>query len=1024
MVCPHCGASAGVPGANCAQCGRRVPESAVTLATLTPTPQTEGVPAPEPAASDPDETHLEDPDRTRFGDPESTRAAHLPHSTPPPRARLAGAPFGPGDAFGPRYRILRVLGAGGMGIVYHAWDQELGEAVALKLIRSEVTSDPVMARELEARFKRELLLARKVSHRNVVRIHDIGEVEGTKYISMTFVEGRDLATTLRTTGHLPVDRVVHFVKQLAAGLQEAHQAGVIHRDLKPANIMLEGNDLLIMDFGIARSAVSPIEGKAGAGGVRAWTRNALTTGQTMQGAIVGTMAYMSPEQAKGQAADERSDIYSLGLVMRDMLVGMRRLDDPTEAINELMSRIEQAPKSVQTIDPTIPDDVARVVTRCLQPDPAARYQSVGELLAALDAVKTDPKAVTKTRPLNKALLAALVLSAVAVPVLTWWLTRPPAVAAPREPVSLVIADFQNTTGDPAFDQTLEPMLKLALEDAGFITAFDRTAIRRSLGVRPPESLDERTAQEIAVKQGLGVVVAGGIALKGSEYQVSAKAVHAVTGNVIAQASDTASSKTDVLAAATSLASEIREGLGEEVSEKDRRFVRETLSATTIDVVREYAAAAQAMSDAKYELALKHFAKSVEMEPNFGLGHAGLAIASRNLDRQQDAEKHITEAVKHVERMTTRERYRTRGLFYMITGDHEKCTAEFGELIERYAADASARNNRALCSTYLRKLPQAVEEMRRVVTILPKRALYRENLALYAAYSGIPEVADAEARATSEPGLFAMLAVAFSQLLRGAPAEAAKTYEGLKTFDELGASYASSGLADLALYEGRFSEAAERFTRGAAADVASKDLDRAANKHAALAYTEVLRGNAAAAIGAAENALKHSTAVKIRFLAGRAFTEAGAAEKARAQRDALAAGLQVEPRTYAKILDGLAALKARDARGAIDAFGEANKLLDTWIGHFDLGRAYLEAGLFTQADSEFDVCITRRGEALSLFLDEEPTFSFFPPVYYYRGRVREGLESAGFADSYKLYLGFRGTSKEDPMAADARRRAGG
>jgi eukaryotic-like serine/threonine-protein kinase len=968
----------------------------------------------------PDPDHSGDADATRLGDADETRAAthseiaREAHSSP-----LSAPTLRPGDLFGPRYRILHVLGAGGMGIVYHAWDQDLGEAVALKLIRSEVSSDPAMAKELEARFKRELLLARKVSHRNVVRIHDIGEVDGTKYISMSFVEGRDLSTTLKTTGHLPVDRVVHFTKQLAAGLHEAHQAGVIHRDLKPANIMLEGNDLIIMDFGIARSALSPIEGKTGKG-VKNWSRNALVTGATVQGAIVGTMAYMSPEQAKGEPADERSDIYSLGMVMRDMLVGMRQMDNPTDAVNELMARIEHAPKSVQSLDPTIPDDVDRIVTRCLQPNPAARFQSVQELRTALDHLDAALKPVNKARAVNRIVVAALVLLVIAVPAATWWLTRTPAPAVQHEPVSVVIADFQNGTGDPTFDQTLEPMLKIALEDAGFITAFDRTTLRRSLGVRPPEPLDERAAQELAVKQGLGVVMSGALQRKGNAYEVSARAIHAITGNELANVRANASNKTQVLAVATRLASDVREALGDDASEGDRRFAMETLSATSIDVVREYAAAADAMSSAKYDLALQHFGKAVEIDPNFGLGHAGLAIASRNLDRQQDAEKYIKAAVSHVGGMTERERYRTRGLYYMITGDPKQCVKEFGDLIKRYTADASARNNLALCSTYLRDMPRAVEEMRKVIAILPKRALYRENLALYAAYSGDSEVAAAEASST-DPGLFALLAVAFSHLLKGELPAASDTYDGLARFNELGASYKASGLGDLALYEGRFSEAADIFTRGATADLAVNETDRAANKYASLAYTEMLRGKGTDAVHAAERALQLSTPIKIRFLTGRVFTEVGASDQARVQRDSLAAGLQTEPVTYAKLLEGLAALKAGDPRQAVGILTKANESLDTWIGHFDLGRAYLEAGAFTQADSEFDRCIKRRGEALSLFLDEEPPFGFFPPVYYYQGRVREGLKSAGFMEAYRLYLGIRGKSTEDPVVADVRRR---
>jgi len=176
--------------------------------------------------------------------------------------------------------------------------------------------------------------------------------------------------------------------------------------------------------------------------------------------------------------------------------------------------------------------------------------------------------------------------------------------------------------------------------------------------------------------------------------------------------------------------------------------------------------------------------------------------------------------------------------------------------------------------------------------------------------------------------------------------------------------------------------------------------------------------------AAENSLANSKAVKIRFLAARVFVEAGSIARAQTLAAGLASELQAEPQAYAKIVEGEAALKNGDARQAIKALTEANTLLDTWIGHFDLGRAYLEAGAFTQADSEFDRCIARRGEALALFLDEEPTYGYLPPVYYYQGRVREGLNTAGFAESYRVYLNIRGQSNEDPLLPEVRRRTGG
>ena len=198
---------------------------------------------------------------------------------------------------------------------------------------------------------------------------------------------------------------------------------------------------------------------------------------------------------------------------------------------------------------------------------------------------------------------------------------------------------------------------------------------RSLGVRPPERLDERAALQLAVKQGLGVVLSGSIDRQGDGYGISVKATQAVTGTVIATTSDRAASKDQVLGAATTLANSVREALGDEMSESAKRFATQTFSATSWEVVRQYATAAEALSRSKYEDALQTFSKAVALDPNFGLGYAGMAIASRNLDRQQDAEKHIKEAVRHLDGMTERERYRTRGLFYFITGDYQACVKD-------------------------------------------------------------------------------------------------------------------------------------------------------------------------------------------------------------------------------------------------------------------------------------------------------------------------------------------------------------
>jgi tetratricopeptide (TPR) repeat protein len=261
----------------------------------------------------------------------------------------------------------------------------------------------------------------------------------------------------------------------------------------------------------------------------------------------------------------------------------------------------------------------------------------------------------------------------------------------------------------------------------------------------------------------------------------------------------------------------------------------------------------------------------------------------------------------------------------------------------------------------------------------------------------------------------------AQLGQGQIARAKETFQKNQSVDALGASFGTSGLGDIASFEGRFSEAVAILTAGAAQDLAAKKSDRAAAKFAAVAFAELSRGQKRAAVQAAEKALANSKAVKIRFLAARTFVEAGEIAKAAPLVKALGSELQAEPQAYAKIVEADTALKNKDPRQAVKVLLDANSLFDTWIGHFDLGRAYLAVPALPQADAEFDRSIKHRGEALSLFLDEEPTYAYFPPVYYYQGRVREEMKIAGFADSYRTYLTMRVESKEDPLVPEVKKR---
>jgi eukaryotic-like serine/threonine-protein kinase len=1022
MGCPHCGAEDTTDGTGvCIQCGKPLDSSNIDATQ----------PPDAPASTDFDLTRLPDasapgtpsgPDDATYVLPEA-RTRKSDTRGPTPRS----GPLAVGQRFGPRYRIVKLLGMGGMGAVYQAWDADLDVLVALKVIRVEEGSDPGETRAIERRFKQELLLARQVTHKNVVRIHDLGEIDGIKYITMSYIEGEDLASLLKREGQLTVPRALRILRQVVSGLVAAHEAGVVHRDLKPPNIMIEGDQAIIMDFGIARSSSPTSEVTAsstttGATGAHRTGRH--TPQSTMAGTIVGTIAYMAPEQARGDAVDQRADIYAMGLIATDMLVGPRRR--PQQTLQDLRRDSDDPPTPLRLIEPSVPEALEAVVLRCLQRHPARRYQTTAELLSALNRLDDQGKKLPAIRRLTRRMVAATALLGLTLLGATFYVTRilttPPVQP---DPVSVVIADLDNQTGDPAFNRTLEPMLRRALEGAGFISAYDRNGIARILGVQPPERLDEMAAREMAVKEAVGVVLSGSVARDGDGYAIAIKATRTVTGEVLADATTEVDTKEEVVEAATQLMTTVRTALGDEASESAQMFAMASLSATSLDVVQHYAAAQEASSNNRFDEARENLLKAVEVDPKFGVGYQLLAVQSRNLGQLQEADKYINEALKYLDGMTERERYSTRGFYYRLTGDYPQCVKEYGELIARYAADVTGHNQRALCLTQLRDLKGAVDEMRQIVELLPNRSIFRDNLAWYASYASDFPTGEQEARAAQSLAagdLYATHALAFAQLGQGQRSDAMETYQKLGMINAQGASMAASGLGDLAAVEGRFSDAVRILTAGAAADLAVKNADRAAAKLAAIAYAEVSRGRTAAAAAAVEKAMANSKTVKIRFLAARLYVEAGEIERARPLMASLAAELGAEPQAYAKLIEGDIALKSGNSRLAIKLVSEANMVLDTWIGHFDLGRAYLEANAFIQADSEFDRCLGRRGEALALFLDEEPTYAYLPSVYYYQGRVREGMKTAGAAESYKTYLGFRGQSKEDPLLADVNRRA--
>ena len=429
MVCPRCGHATQLLSGRCAACGAALAHGAVSAGVITV--DTTGLP---PGGTFGASTGLNPyAPTTGTGASDVLETGGTAATSEVAASSLdASGPLTVGQSFSPRYHIIKILGVGGMGAVYQAWDAELGVAVALKVIRADRRRGSALP-AAEKRFKHELLLARQVTHKNVVRIHDLGEIDGIKYITMPYIQGDDLATVLRRDGPLPIARALRLAREIAGGLEAAHDAGVVHRDLKPANIMIGGagddEHALIMDFGISASADEAADGR-----------------------IVGTLEYMSPEQGLGQPVDARSDLYAFGLILYEMLVGRRsaRTTTAEERFAAMKQRFEEGLPPLRTCDESIPEPLAALVTRCLERDPAARYQTTAELCAALAALDDAGELIPVPARISKRLLRAGILLLLVLLAGIYVIGRRFAPVAPprHEPVPVLIADFENRSGRP------------------------------------------------------------------------------------------------------------------------------------------------------------------------------------------------------------------------------------------------------------------------------------------------------------------------------------------------------------------------------------------------------------------------------------------------------------------------------------------------------------------------------------------------------------------------------------------------
>ena len=982
MVCQYCGTDTPAPASACQTCRTPFPLS-----------------------------YTPDPDSATVGMGTGT-------GMPRVRANTADA-LTPGAPFGTRYRIPRPLGAGGMGVVYQAWDAELGVAVALKIIRPDVQADEQTTIEIERRFKRELLLARQVTHKHVVRIHDLGEVDGIKYITMPYIEGRDLADVLHERGRLPVPEVLRLAKQIAAGLVAAHEAGVVHRDLKPENIMIDADGLpLIMDFGISRSVT------------------ASTATATAAGAIVGTLEYMAPEQARGMVVDQRADVYALGLIMHDMLAGRRRVAGSESALSEMMKRMQTQPPPLRSIAPEVPEAFERIVTKSLQPDPDQRYASSAALLADLAAL--DPDGAIARRPISRdyqwkiatATMVVLVLVSAGIAV---WLARNRGTAAPKveaapETVSVLVVDFQNGTGDPVFEGSLEQALAIAMEGSSFISVYPQKSARTLAAELAPASngkLSQETAQLIARREGVKVLLAGAIAPKGPGFNLSVRVIDPANGAEVTRAQRDVGTKADVLGGIAALSEQVRRQLDTSKSEMSNVAAAETFTAGSLEAMRAYARGQQMSQAGNYQGALQSLEEAVRYDPRLGRAYSAMGAIYVNLKQTKRAEEAFRKAMDNVDRMSDREKYRTFATYYLgVAGNYEKAIENYEQLIKSFPADNVAYGNLALAYVRVGNVARAKEVAKRGLDIYPRNLLQRTNFAAYSVYAGDFDTAVTEAERVlgENPKYeFAYLPLALAKAGQGDLAGARAAYTRLADVSDTGKSLAALGIADLDLQTGHTSDAATRLRAALALDEKLGSSGELAAKHLALAEAAQSAGQSAPAVAEAKKAIGATRLVNVIVPAARVLIAEGSAPAARDVIKDLTNRLQTQTSAYAEVLEAELAMKEQNYSRAIELLKSAIKRQDLWLARFVLGQAYLAAGPEHAAEAldEFNKCYARRGEVMDVFFADSPTTRYLPPLYYWLGRAYQDKTST--AKWFNEYLKVRAEAPQDALGVDIRRR---